>query len=171
MSIVIREMEPEDIEAIHALHLACFPTAAEARLVASLDAAGDVLVALVAEQGKAIVGHVCFSRMKVIADGAPIAAAALAPVAVAASLRDVGIGSGLIEQGLAALEDAEVRLAFVLGDTGYYGRFGFEAALAKPFASAYAGPNFQALWLGKPARVRAGEAHHAPAFAALGKGA
>jgi putative acetyltransferase len=168
MSIVIRDAEPEDIEAIHALHVACFPTAAEARLVASLDAADDVAAALVAEQGKAIVGHVCFSRMNVMADGSPISAAALAPVAVSAELRGVGIGSGLIEQGMAALEDEGVRLVFVLGDLDYYGRFGFEADLAKPFASPYAGPHWQALWLGKPARVRAGEARHAAAFAALG---
>jgi len=56
----------------------------------------------------------------------------------------------------------------VLGDPGYYGRFGFRADLAAGFVSPYAGPHFVVVALGGEVAVLAGEVGHAPAFAALG---
>src|SRR3546814_3428752 len=59
-------------------------------------------------------------------------------------------------------------LMFVLGEPGYYGRFGFSAENAEGFDSPYAGPYFMAIELqgGLPCGPR-GLADHAPAFAAL----
>ena len=60
------------------------------------------------------------------------------------------------------------RLVFVLGDPGYYGRFGFSAAAAAPFESPYAGPYLMALALGEGPLPGFGRFDYAPAFGALG---
>ena len=49
----------------------------------------------------------------------------LAPVAVLPSLQRRGIGSSLIEAGLAHVARMNAAAVFVLGDPAYYGRFGF----------------------------------------------
>ncbi len=59
-------------------------------------------------------------------------------------------------------------MIFVLGEPGYYKRFGFSVEAARPFASPYAGPYLMALALNKFAPFQAGKAEYAPAFAALG---
>ena len=47
----------------------------------------------------------------------------------------------------------------------YYGRFGFRAETAAPFASPYAGPYFMALFLDSGLeRPESGRADYAPAF-------
>lgn len=158
-----------DAAAISAVQRSAFPKDDEARLVAALVADDDVLVSLVAEDVSGIAGHVMFSRMRVLADGVAIAAAALAPVAVWPERQRLGIGSGLIRAGLATLAGQGVQIVFVLGDPRYYRRFGFEGAVAAPFVSPYAGPYLLAQWLGAALPVGSGRADHAPAFARMGE--
>ncbi len=56
-------------------------------------------------------------------------------------------------------------MAFVLGENAYYERFGYDASLAEPFASPYAGPHFMACALdGTISRPQTGVAIHASAF-------
>lgn len=167
MATIIREATDADAEPIHRLLIEAFEGPDEARLVAALDADDHMLLALVAENGGRLIGHVGFSAMDALADGKPIAAAALAPVSVASGWRGHGIASTLIEQGLAEIEDRGIRIVFVLGDADFYGRFGFEADLASRFASPYASEHWLALGLGDVPRIRRGEAHHAPAFSTL----
>lgn len=162
--MIVRPARPADAAAIARIHIAAFPTPAEARLVERLGADGDVLVSLLAEDADAPAGHVLFSRMTVEGNGGAIAAAGLAPVAVLPARQAQGIGAALIEAGLAALGAQKVALCFVLGSPRYYGRFGFAAATARPFASPYAGPHFMARWLATPHAVTAGRADYAPAF-------
>src|SRR5260370_20517764 len=57
---VVRPEQPGDVAAIHAVHAASFATDVEARLVSLLRAAGHLLVSLVAETDRAIVGHGAF---------------------------------------------------------------------------------------------------------------
>ncbi|MFS0737292.1 N-acetyltransferase [Sphingomonas sp. 1P06PA] len=167
MATIIREAADEDAAAIHTLLIEAFEGPDEARLVAALDADEHMLLSLVAENGGALIGHVGFSTMDALADGKPIAAAALAPIAVAEPYRGHGIASTLIEQGLAEIEDRGIRIVFVLGDEAFYTRFGFEAELAARFASPYSSEHWLALALGDTPRIRRGEAHHAPAFSTL----
>ena len=118
-----------------------------------------------------LVTMVAVSRMDVAIAGKPIAAVALAPLAVEAAWRKQGVGEALVQAGIAQLADAGGVLAFVLGDPAYYGRFGFAAEWARGFASPYAGDYLMALPLqggAMPCGVR-GAATHAPAFAALGQ--
>ena len=160
--IAVRPEAAEDRGATWALVAAAFPTAAEANLVDRLRADGDVVYSLVATDGGAIVGHVLFSQMT-----APFRALGLAPVATAASHRRKGIAARLIEAGLARARADGWEGVFVLGDPAYYGRFGFDAALAAGFSSPYAGEHFMALTLGRTLPTLTGAAAYAPAFADL----
>lgn len=171
--IAIRPTGPDEIETVTALHAEAFASSShghhgEAELVRALVADGDALVGLGAWVGAELVGHVLFSRMVVAADGLALPAAALAPVAVLPAHRRQGIASVLIRAGHERLTALDVRMAFVLGDRAYYGRFGYDAALALPFASPYAGPFFMALGLDSALpRPQRGEARHPPAFSRL----
>ena len=57
----VRPEQPGDARAIYALHVASFPSPAEARLVDLLRAAGRLSVSLVAEADGVIVGYVAVS--------------------------------------------------------------------------------------------------------------
>lgn len=163
----IRLSRAADSQAIRDVHLRAFPTRMEADLVDQLVADGDALVSIVA-QDDGIVGHVLLSRMNVVADGRALDAQGLGPVAVVPNHQRGGIGSALIEAAVREAKSAGTQMLFLLGEPGFYGRFGFTAAAAKPFESPYAGPYFQALALVDLPPVRSGIAKYAKAFDGLG---
>ncbi len=163
----VRKAGPDDRDAIRRVHLLAFPSALEADLVEALEGEDDLAISLVADEGGAILGHIAFSPMRAVADGVPVEALGLAPVAVLPDRQSAGIGAALIEAGIDAAKAAGAELIFVLGDPAYYTRFGFDPAEAAPFASPYAGPHFMALRLSGE-RAAGGTAAYAPAFAALG---
>lgn len=165
--MLIRPETATDADAIHAVHAAAFPTDAEARLVALLRAAGRLSVSLVAADGPAVVGHVGFSPVTT-ADGA--VGIGLAPVAVLEGHRHRGVAARLITDGLAACRAAGFGWAVVLGEPGYYARFGFRPAAEVGLSDEYGGgPAFQAVEL-IPGRLPAGAGlvRYAPEFASLG---
>ncbi|MDG2533428.1 N-acetyltransferase [Sphingomonas sp. HITSZ_GF] len=173
MSIAIRPATGGDVAAIDALLRRCFPAEDEAKLVQRLCIDGDMVLTLVAddEDTGALAGMIAFSRMEAEIAGKPIAAVALAPLAVEKAWRQQGVGEALIQAGIDQLGAAGAMLCFVLGEPGYYERFGFAAEWAQGFASPYAGEYLMALPLqggAMPCGVR-GAATHAPAFAQLGR--
>jgi putative acetyltransferase len=163
----IRDETSADAEAVRAVLLAAFPTAAEADLVERLRAEGDCEIALVAEESGRIVGHILMSRMRVEGDGRAFRALGLAPVAVVPERQRQGIGGRLIERALAIAGERGEELVFLVGEPEYYRRFGFDAAEAAPFASPYAGPYLMARRLADVKLPAAGRADYAPAFAGL----
>jgi putative acetyltransferase len=164
---LVRPEQPGDVAAIHAVHVASFPTDAEARMVSLLREAGHLLVSLVAEADGAVVGHVAFSPVSA-ATGA--VGAGLAPVGVLASHRRQGIAARLIEAGLTACRSAGFAWAVVLGEPAYYSRFGFRPASAFGLSDEYGGgPAFQVIELvpgGLPSG--AGLVRYASEFASVG---
>ena len=111
-------------------------------LEASL-AAGD----LVATAGEEIIGYVLASLGKL--DG--LAVPGIAPLAVRPDRRGQGIGTALMTELLRLLSQRGFPLVVVLGDPGYYGRFGFQPS--GPLGLHYLpvgvdSPHFQALRLG-----------------------
>ncbi|KGB55813.1 Acetyltransferase family protein [Sphingopyxis sp. LC81] len=170
----IRAATAADAEAVDTIIRAAFAGTdfghqGEAELVRMIDADGDTLVSLVAEQGGAIVGHVLFSRMDVEADGAALPGAGLAPVSVVPGSQGQGIGDALIRAGLDALREQGVAISFVLGHESYYPRFGYSPDLAARFASPFAGPHFMAMMLDSDAAwPLGGRADYAPAFGRMG---
>jgi putative acetyltransferase len=160
--MLIREETRGDAETVYAVVSAAFGQPAEAQLVQALHAAGDAVVALVAEDESDIIGHIILSRM-----AAPFPALALAPISVAPGKQGAGIGSALIQAALRRAANEHWRAVFVLGDPNYYGRFGFSTAAAAGFSSPYAGSHFMALALCGPMPTTEGELRHSPAFTVL----
>jgi predicted N-acetyltransferase YhbS len=168
--MVIRDGLDSDAAAIRAVQLSAFPTSAEADLVERLIADGDAVISLVAEEGGEIVGHILLSRKRVRGDGRDYRALGLAPVAVLSDRQRAGIGSALVRAAIERAEALGEDMIFLLGEPEYYGRFGFRAEEAAPFASPYAGPYLMALRLRDVPLPTSGRADYAPAFAALESG-
>jgi putative acetyltransferase len=169
VTFTVRPAADGDEEAIRGVHLAAFPTSAEANLVARLHEDFDSEISLVAEQAGEIVGHAMLSRMSVSAGSRVLRALGLGPVGILPGSQGSGIGSNLIRSALGIAGTLGEEVVFVLGEPDYYARFGFSAEAAANFASPYAGLYFMALWLRPDALPPvAGKADYAPAFARLG---
>ena len=161
----IRAATPRDREAIRLVEEHAFGQQAEAGLVDALVTGGDALVELVAEEDGQVVGHILFSRLFVRNGGKEFAAVALAPLAVEPSFHGTGIGGALIREAHVRLKEAGEKLAVVLGDPVYYGRFGYTHARAAGFESEYQGEALQALAWGDAPET--GRLVYASAFTAL----
>jgi len=163
----IRPEQPSDHTAIHALLESCFPTDAEARLVDALRASNRLLVSLVAIGGGDVVGHIAFSPV-VGSDGS--AGLGLAPVAVAESRRRGGVGAALIERGLEECRRIGCGWVVVLGEPGYYSRFGFGPAPSHGLSDEYGGGDaFQIVRLRQDQPMPGpGLVRYAPEFGLLG---
>ncbi len=126
---------------------AAFARSDEADLIDGLRAEGAVLLSFVAELDGQIAGHILFSRMTVETPQGPLAAVALAPMAVLPDHQRRGIGSRLIRRGLDELRGRGERIVIVLGHQRYYPRFGFSPEKARYLASPFPPDAFMALEL------------------------
>ena len=166
-AFTLRDERPGDEDAIAAVTRAAFEhhphsRQTEAFIVAALRRAGAL--SLVAEEADGrIVGHVAFSPVTV-SDGS-LGWYGLGPVSVAPELQRRGIGSALITQGLQRLRALGAHGCVLVGEPGYYARFGFraEAALQLPGVPP---EYFMSLPLG-PTRASGTVVFH-PAFEATG---
>lgn len=126
--MLIRNEAPDDAAPIRALVTAAFQghphsRGGEAAIIDRLRAAGALAVSLVAERDGEVLGQVAFSPVAV---GATIGSwFGLGPVAVAPPAQRSGIGTALIRHGLARLRAEKAAGCVVLGEPGYYRRFGF----------------------------------------------
>ena len=161
--MIIRDYVEADSLAVRKLLQAAFPTDVEADLVERLRADGDAAVELVAVGDDSILGHILFSPV-----AASFQALALAPVAVIPDRQREGIGSALIDEGHTRARNHGYEAIFVLGEPGYYRRFGYDVVLAERFRNPYSGPYFMALQLGGALPASGGAVRHARAFADLG---
>lgn len=130
------EIRPEragEAAAIEEVHRLAFGSDTEARLVRRLRAEGYTIVSITAVDGAEIVGHVYFSRVAI----AGLEAVSLAPVSVLPERQRQGIGSALIRAGLDACRSSAVDAALVVGEPGYYTRFGFSLAVGSLFRSPW----------------------------------
>lgn len=105
-------------------------TGAEAGIVDRLRADNALSLSLVAEDVGEVVGYLAASDARI---GAMSGWGLIGPVAVLPSRHGQGIGSALMTEVIRQLR-ASSRGAALVGDPGYYGRFGFRA--------------FPGLWLG-----------------------
>jgi putative acetyltransferase len=132
--VLIRREAPADLDAIRAVHASAFadkerPNSIplEVGLVDALRISYAWLpkLSLVAEgMAGAVVGHVVCSRGWV--DG--WATLGLGPLGVRADVQNHGIGSALMHAVLGAADALGEPLVALLGDPGYYRRFGFRPA-------------------------------------------
>lgn len=77
---------------------------------------------LVAVEDDTVVGHVLGAWGELDGD----AVVGIAPLAVAPTHQGRGVGSALMRELLARAESSGLPMVVLLGDPGYYGRFGFE---------------------------------------------
>jgi putative acetyltransferase len=130
MRFTIRPEKPGDEGPIADITTAAFvghPHSAgtEAAIVDALRKAGVMTVSLVAvsENGR-IIGHVAFSP--IVDEHGTAGWFGLGPVSVLPDQQRRGVGSALIEDGLDRLRSAGARGCALVGDAGYYRRFGFD---------------------------------------------
>jgi putative acetyltransferase len=121
----------------------------EADLVDRLRANGKVILSLVAELNRQVVGHILFSPVTIESADRTITVLGLAPMAVLPPYQKRGIGGRLVERALAMLKAAGHRGVVVLGHPEYYPRFGFVPAGGFGIRSEYDSPDaaFMALEL------------------------
>ncbi|MEV4598968.1 N-acetyltransferase [Amycolatopsis sp. NPDC049253] len=172
--MLIRQALHTDETAIRAVHTAAFAqpgltTVPEAVLVDGLRADGDLIPALslVAEQGGRIVGHACSSPGKLDEDRG--SAVGLGPLGVLPEFQRGGVGSALMHATLGAADALGFAVVVLLGDPGYYRRFGFvpaERLGITPPVPEWA-PHFQARALTARKPKNRGAFRYAPAFERL----
>ncbi len=134
---------------------AAFGRPDEAQMIAAVRATRDDTISLVAQippaqsgQRWPIVGHVMLSPVTI--DGnRELMGLGLAPLAVAPEYQRRGFGTKLVSAALRRARLFGHPFVVVLGDPGYYGRFGFVAAerLGLRYPVAEAAPHFMALEL------------------------
>lgn len=129
--ILIRPESNDDVAGIRHVNIEAFREhpfshQTEHLIVDALRDAGALTLSLVAERDGEIVGHIAFSQATV--GESALGWFLLGPVAVLPGLQRDGIGSALVEAGLAELRAAGAKGCVLVGDAGFYGRFGFAAA-------------------------------------------
>lgn len=150
MQPIVREEVPADVPSIGAVTAAAFLNAAhtshsEQYIVNALRRSGALTISLVAELDGVLVGHIALSPVS-ISDGSTHWFG-LGPISVLPAHQGHGVGSALMAAALAALRQQGAQGCVLLGEPGYYGRFGFRAApdLVLPGVPP---EYFQALYLG-----------------------
>lgn len=110
------------------IHLAAFPEPVEADLVDALREDGDLIadLCLVAVDGDEVVGQVTCSRAEV--EDRPVVA--LGPIAVLPERQGQGLGSALMRTVVDLAAETGEPLIGLLGDPGFYTRFGFEPGVS-----------------------------------------
>lgn len=131
----------------------------EAAIVRALRADGDLSLSLVAEGGAAVVGHIAFSPIQL--DSQNGRWHGLGPLAVRPDLQAQGIGSSLVSRGLAELCLQGAAGCVVLGDPGFYSRFGFVSDGTLRYGDL---PVRLIQRLVFDGTAPSGEVHYAPAF-------
>lgn len=126
--MIIRDETKSDFEVISQVTRAAFhdhpySNQTEHFIIDALRAANALSISLVAEIDGKVIGHIAFSPVKV-SDGSPDWYG-LGPVSVLPEYQKRGVGGALIRKGLTALKAMGAKGCVLVGDPGYYRRFGF----------------------------------------------
>ncbi|WNV90020.1 N-acetyltransferase [Umezawaea sp. Da 62-37] len=126
--MLVRREVPGDVDAIRAVTEAAFAArpGGEAQLVDRLraDPGWIPALSLVAVVAGSVVGHVVCTRATL--SGEPVLG--LGPLSVSPEHQRAGVGKALAHTVLGAADALGEPLVVLLGDPGYYSRFGFELA-------------------------------------------
>lgn len=127
----VQETGGAETAEILALYPQAFPDEDLCPLVSALLRGAYHVLSLGARSAGVLVGHVLFTPFRI----GEAHGALLGPLGVVPFCQRRGVGSALVEAGLRRLEASGTAQAFVLGDPGFYGRFGFrtEGWVAPPY--------------------------------------
>ena len=129
MNIVIRKEEEKDYKQVYEVNKLAFQQENESILIEKIRKGENFIpdLSLVAEIDNRIVGHILFSKIKIVGDSI-FESIALAPMAVIPAFQKQGVGSKLIKKGMAKAKELGFDSIIVLGHKDYYPKFGFERA-------------------------------------------
>ena len=145
MSIIIRQEEPQDFEAVFGLIRQAFEGEEhsdhrEQFLVERLRNSDAFVpeLSLVAETGGTLAGHILLTKLKIVSDCAEEAGSlALAPVAVLPAYQGNGIGGRLIRAAHEKAREMGFGSVILLGHPAFYPKFGYrplkEFGIKQPF--------------------------------------
>jgi putative acetyltransferase len=128
--IIIRKEKPLDIDKITYVTEEAFKDNAHSNntdsfIIKGLRRSGALTISLVAEIGGEVVGHIAFSPVR-ITDGSSDWYG-LGPISVLPEYQNLGIGKAMVKKGLSMLKELGGKGCILVGDPGYYKRFGFKA--------------------------------------------
>ena len=125
--LVIRPETPADHDAIGRLVAAAFGSSVEVELVERIRASPEYLpdLALVAELGGEVVGHVMISGAIIRSELGDRPIVMLSPLAVHPDHQRRGVGAALVGAATAGADALGEPLVVLEGEPGYYSRFGF----------------------------------------------
>ena len=127
--MIIRSEAASDIQAIAEVTIAAFKNLevsnqTEQFIIETLRAAEMLTISLVAEIDGRVVGHIAFSPVT-ISDGSRNWYG-IGPLSVLPEYQRQGIGTALMQHGLSLLREMGGQGCCLVGDPGYYKRFGFK---------------------------------------------
>ena len=162
--VILRPEADRDLDGIREVNVAAFRDhphshQTEHLIVEALRAAGALELSLVAESDGEVVGHIAFSAADI--GGSSTGWFLLGPVAVLPSRQGEGTGRALVETGLSVLRSRGARGCVLVGDPGFYGRFGFRHASGVVWAGV---PDENVLCLVMSGEMPSGEVVCHPAF-------
>lgn len=140
-NLIIRRETESDLPAIYHVNESAFGRPNEAKLVNALRETVTPFLSLVAEVGGEVVGHILFTPVTVKPTGEAWQAVALGPMGALPAFQNQGIGSALVQVGLAACHAAGYGVVFVLGHPNFYPRFGFTPAPPRGMPCEFVVPN------------------------------
>ena len=128
LEIIIRRETQADQAAIAAITRAAFQDhphsqQTEEFIVSALRQAGALTLSLVAQIDGQVVGHIAFSPATI--SGRSQGWHGVGPVSVTPPRQRQGIGKALVQEGLRLLRQSGAQGCVLVGDPGYYQRFGF----------------------------------------------
>jgi putative acetyltransferase len=121
--------DPHDVERVHEL---AFGSPDLARLVRTIRASAGYRAdrSLVATIDRQIIGHVLLNPVGLQDDtGIVRPATVIAPLGVLPQWHRKGVGTALMEEAMARLEQVNAPIVILRGDLQYYSRFGFVPAI------------------------------------------
>ena len=129
MNTTIRKEEEKDHEQIYEVNKLAFQQENESNLIEKIRKSENFIpeLSIVAEINNRIVGHILFSKIKIMGDS-DYESLALAPVAVIPEFQKRGIGSELVKIGIDKAKELGFDSIIVLGHKEYYPKFGFQRA-------------------------------------------
>lgn len=151
MKLIIRPENENDYEEVENLTREAFwdiyqPGCDEHLLVHKLRKVSAFIPGLdfVAVRGDKIVGHIIYSKSKIVdSEGIAHEAITFGPVSVLPSRQKKGIGSALIEHTKESAAKMGYKAIVIFGNPAYYHRFGFKSAESFGITTAE-GANFEA---------------------------
>lgn len=141
--ITIRQEKPTDYRAVYEVSKLAFKQEDEALLVRKIRQSPNYIpeLSLVAIKDKKVVGHILFSIVNIKNDKGATQVLSLAPMATLPEYQNQGIGSLLVQRGLAECKKLGYKVVVVVGHPNYYPRFGFTPAKEKGLKLPFDAPD------------------------------